>query len=56
VIVGVVSPVDHKTLPVELLVKVELPQLSVTVITGVGDVELGLANAEPAALVQDPSV
>jgi len=52
VIDAVVAPVLHANVPVALVDKVDVPQLSATVTTGVDGVAFGAAVAEPAALTQ----
>ena len=42
----------HNNEPTALVDKVELPQASLTVTTGVDGIDLGAAIPEPAALVQ----
>ena len=56
VIEGVVAPVDQRTVPVAFEVNRELPQLFVTVTTGVAGIGIGNATAEPAGLVHPPTV
>ena len=51
----VVAPVFHNKLPVAVVLKVELPQLSASVTVGV-DTELGDAVPVPEALVQPLTV
>ena len=53
---AVVSPVLHNKVPVAVVDKVELPQLSATVTTGAGGIAFGAAIPEPAALVQPLTV
>ena len=55
VITDVVSPVLHNNAPVEVVLKVELLQLSRTITTG-ADSNGGLAVPEPGKLVHPPTV
>ena len=55
VIEAVVAPVDHNQFE-PLAVNTELPQLLLTVTTGVDGTATGAATPDPEALVQPPTV
>jgi hypothetical protein len=50
------EPLLHKIVPTPPIERVELPQLFVTVTTGVVGIANGAATADPAALVQPSTV
>lgn len=56
VILEVDSPVFHNKVPVAVVERTELPQLFVTVTTGVAGADFGAAIPLPVALVQPLTV